>query len=86
LIAHVRREEARRREAGTLAEPLPNKLRLAEEQVVDWVGRWARATRDAPLSFDEAQAVATMFLSPVLAGDAEGMRWHSATQTWDATE
>jgi hypothetical protein len=86
LIAHVRREEARRREAGTLAEPLPKKLRLAEEQVVDWVGRWARATRDAPLSFDEAQAVATAFLSPVLAGDAEGMRWHFATQTWNAIE
>jgi len=86
LIAHVRREEARRREAGTLAEPLPKKLRLAEEQVVDWVGRWARATRDAPLSFDEAQAVATAFLSPVLAGDAEGMCWHFATQTWDAIE
>jgi hypothetical protein len=86
LIAHVRREEARRREAGTLTEPLPKKLRLAKEQVVDWAGRWAKATRDAPLSFDEAQAVATAFLSPVLAGDAEGMCWHFATQTWDAIE
>ena len=82
LIAHVQREEARRRKAGTLTEPLPKTLQLAEEQIADWSLRWTKATRDAPVTFEEAQAVAAAFLNPVLDGTADGMRWNAATQTW----
>ena len=82
LIAHVRREEARRRKAGTLIEPLPTTLELAEEHIADWSPRWKKATRDAPVTFEEARAVAAAFLNPVLDGTADGMRWNAATQTW----
>jgi hypothetical protein len=82
LISHVRREEARRRKAGTLIEPLPTTLQLAEEQIADWSLRWKKATRDAPITFEEARAVAAAFLNPVLDGAADGMRWKAATQTW----
>ena len=82
LIAHVRREEARRRQAGTLIEPLPTTLQLAEEQIADWSRRWKKATRDAPVSFKEAQAVAAAFLNPVLDDTANGKHWNAANQTW----
>ncbi len=82
LIAHVRKEETRRLQAGTLLEPLPPALQLADEQIADWSGRWKKATRNAPLGFDEAQDIATAFLEPVLDGTAEGRRWTAATQTW----
>jgi hypothetical protein len=82
LIAHVRREEARRRQAGTIIEPLPTTLQLAEEQIADWSPRWTKATRDAPIAFEQARAVAAAFLNPVLDGTADGMRWNAATQNW----
>lgn len=82
LIAHVRREEARRRKAGTLIEPMPTTLQLSEEQIADWRLRWTKATRDAPVTFEEARAIAAGFLNPVLDGTADGMRWNAATQTW----
>jgi hypothetical protein len=82
LIAHARREEARRQKAGTLIEPLPTALQLAEEQIADWGPRWKKATRDAPVTFEEAQAVATAFLTPVLDGTADRMRWNANTQNW----
>jgi hypothetical protein len=82
LMANVRREEARRRKAGTLIEPLPTTLQLAEEQIADWSPRWRKATRNAPLTLEEALDVATAFLNPVLDGTADGMGWNAATQTW----
>jgi hypothetical protein len=82
LIAHVRREEARRRTAGTLIEPLPTTLQLAEDQITDWGPRWKKATRGAPVTFEAAQAVAAAFLTPVLDGTADGMRWNAAAQSW----
>jgi hypothetical protein len=82
LIARVRREEARRRKAGTLIESLPKTLQLAEEQIADWSLRWKKATRDAPITFEEARAVAAAFLNPVLDGTADGIRWNAGTQTW----
>lgn len=82
LIARVRREEARRRKAGTLIESLPKALHLAEEQIDDWSPRWNKATRDAPITFEEARAVAAAFLTPVLNGTPDGMRWNAAAQTW----
>src|SRR6185369_1924311 len=82
LVAHVRREEARRRTAGTLIEPLPTTLRLAEDQITDWAPRWKKATRGAPVTFEEALKVAAAFLTPVLDGTADGMRWNAAAQSW----
>ena len=82
LIEHVRREEKRRLEAGTLIEPLPAALRLGQEQIADWGLRWASATRRAPITFEEAQAVAATFLDPVLDGTADGKHWNPAAQAW----
>lgn len=57
-------------------------VRLAEEQITDWSARWMKATRDAPVTFEEAWAVAAAFLNPVLDGTADGMRWNAATRAW----
>lgn len=82
LTEHLRREEARRRKAGTLIEALPRDLRLAATQVRDWSGRWEKATRGAPIGFDEAQRVAAAFLDPVLRDGVRGLRWSPAAQRW----
>lgn len=82
VIEHLRREEARRRDAGTLVEPLPTALRLADEQVDEWSRRWAKATRQAPVGFDEAYASAARFVDPVLTGGASGATWSPAGRTW----
>jgi hypothetical protein len=82
LIAHVRHEERRRFEAGTLIEPLPAAFALAREQIADWRPRWEKATRNAPIAFDQALAVTAAFLDPVLDGTADGKRWSSAGRVW----
>jgi hypothetical protein len=82
LIAHVRREEARRREAGTLIESLPTRLELAGAQVADWGPRWEKLTRAAPISFEEAVALAAAFLNPVLDGTGDGKRWSATEGAW----
>jgi hypothetical protein len=82
LATNLRREERRRLKAQTLIEPLPAALRLAEEQIADWGPRWRKATREAPIGFDEAQAVAARFIDPVLKNSAAGERWRAAEQRW----
>jgi hypothetical protein len=82
LTAQLRREERRRLEAGTLTEPLPGALRLAEEQIADWAPRWKKATRGAPITFDEAQTGAARFMDPVLGGSVGGRQWSPAAQKW----
>lgn len=82
LMNSLRRQERRRREAQTLTEPLPAALRLADEQIADWERRWHKATRGAPIGFDEALAVAATFMDPVLQGSVEGKRWSAAEQQW----
>ena len=79
LMTELRREENRRLDAGTLVAPLPSELRLAKEQLGDWRSRWTRATRGAPISFDEAQEVAAAFIDPVLKDAVEGKRWGPPT-------
>jgi hypothetical protein len=83
LTTHVRREEQRRRAANTLTGPLPDELRLADEQFADWMTRWPKATRGAPVTFDEARAAASAFIDPVLQDHARGKRWVAARQRWD---
>jgi hypothetical protein len=80
LMNDLRREERRRREARTLVEPLPAALRLADEQIADWKVRWHRATRGAPIEFEQAQTVAAMFMDPVLQGSVAGKQWSAAEQ------
>lgn len=82
LAGHVRREEQRRIEARTLIEPLPDRLRLADEQIADWGPRWSKATRGAPIPFDEAQRIAAGFIDPVLAATVEGKAWRAPEQQW----
>ena len=82
LTRHVRREERRRLEAATLVEPLPAALRLSNEQLTDWGSRWHKATRGAPIAFDQAQAIAATFMDPVLEGLVTGKRWSAAEQQW----
>jgi hypothetical protein len=82
LTAQLRREEERRLEAGTLMERLPGVLRLADTQEADWRVRWTRATRGAPIGYDEAIEAAAAFLNPVLQRAVEGKRWVAARQHW----
>jgi hypothetical protein len=82
LTSDLRREERRRLDAQTLAEPLPAALRLADEQITDWGPRWQKATRAAPIGFDQARAVAAAFMDPVLHGAVEGKQWSAAEQRW----
>jgi hypothetical protein len=82
FVNQLRREERRRLQAGTLVEPLPVTLRLADEQIADWQPRWHKATRGAPIEFDGAQTVAATFMDPVLQGLVEGRRWSAADQHW----
>jgi hypothetical protein len=79
---HLKREEARRLQAGTLLEPLPRHLLLDAEQIADWGPRWRKATRGAPIEFVDAQKIAAGFIDPVLNGAADGKVWSSGDQDW----
>jgi hypothetical protein len=82
VTTQVRREEELRKNAGTLFGPLPQEFGLSDEQIQDWSTRWEKATRSAPLTFDEAQTIVATFANPVLDGSAEGLTWSAATQSW----
>jgi hypothetical protein len=82
LVVQLRREERRRLDAQTLVDELPSSLRLADEQIADWERRWHKATRGAPIEFDEAQAVAARFIDPVLRDSVAGQRWSATEQRW----
>jgi Nucleotidyl transferase AbiEii toxin, Type IV TA system len=81
VSGHVAAEEAKRLAAGTLQSPLPTSLALPAEQVQDWRKRWTRATRGAPMSFDDACATAAVFLDPILGGSARG-EWSPTLAAW----
>jgi hypothetical protein len=82
LEAHLRREEVRRRTAGTLSDPLPSQLKLAEAQIRDWRSRWEKATRGAPITFEDALVTAARFIDPVLQSTTSGRRWAWREQRW----
>lgn len=82
LDVAVQRESARRLAAGTLREPLPPALRLAAGQEADWRRRWTKATRGAPVAFDEALALAAAFVDPVLRREVDGRAWSAAERAW----
>jgi predicted nucleotidyltransferase component of viral defense system len=83
LHERTRSEERRRRDAGTLLEPLPDALVLSDAQRDDWRRRWSKATRDAPIEFDEALDFAAALMNPVLADSVENQRWHAASRQWE---
>ena len=78
---HLSAEVTRRRRNGTLDGPLPDVLALDSAQEESWRQRWLKATRNAPLTFDGAYAVAAAFLGPVLSGERID-RWSAPTQRW----
>ena len=82
LEKDLRDDEQRRRARGSLIASLPEQFGLQEEQIADWKVRWIKATRGAPMTFDEAFRLAERFLTPVLAGDARGRIWSRADQWW----
>jgi hypothetical protein len=61
---------------------LPSAFHLADEQDADWRRRWKKATRDAPITFDDALAVSREFLDPLLAGDVDGKVWDRVSRRW----
>ena len=84
LGVSLRAEERRRLDAATLDAPLPETLNLADEQRRDWARRWKKATRDAPIEFDEALNVASALVNPVVAGTTHAACWSAARMTWTA--
>jgi hypothetical protein len=82
LAARVRSEERRRFQAGTLTQGRPESLLLADEQTQDWARRWERATRGAPITFDDALAQASALIDPVLAGSVDDATWDSSRSAW----
>jgi hypothetical protein len=79
----LRFEEQRRLAAGTLRSALPSELELDPKQESDWRRRWKKATRDAPIDFDDALRTAKALLDPALAREVRGMRWRAAARQWD---
>jgi hypothetical protein len=82
LCEEIARERQRRRAAGTLVDPLPGRFELDDAQHEDWRSRWATATRSAPVTFDEAHAIAERFLGPVLGGEVRDADWSCDEQRW----
>ena len=83
IISAVRHEERLRLARKTLHAPLPPRFVLHDDQARDWRARWARATRQVPISFDEAFVIAEALLTPVLAGTASGV-WRPVQRRWHA--
>jgi nucleotidyltransferase AbiEii toxin of type IV toxin-antitoxin system len=74
LVDALRTEEALRRERS-LPDGLPASFALAELQERDWRGNFGRASRGAPISFDEAFASSSALIDPLLRESARGHRW-----------
>lgn len=77
LIDALRGEEARRRERS-LPEGLPPTFALREDHALAWRRNFAKGSRNAPISFDEALELAAAFLDPILDGSASGQTWSAA--------
>ena len=77
-------EQERRLAARTLEGPLPERLELPADQRADFEARWERATRGAPLAFDEAYRTAELLLGPLLAGEVQRRGWSPNSRSWEA--
>ena len=81
LTAQIRGEERRRLASGTLTEPLPTQFQLPDDQQQTWQRSWKKATRQAPISFDDALRISADFLDPILNGIASGI-WQTDQRRW----
>jgi hypothetical protein len=82
LIDAVLAEAAKRR-ARLLVDGLPGSFTLPAEQAGEWRATWAKSSRNALFSFDEALILAKAFLDPVLDGSAAGQTWSRARAEYD---
>jgi hypothetical protein len=82
ILTELEKEQALRLERGTLDNPLPESLTVAPDQTADWQQRWPEATRNSPLTFDQALERAKTFLAPALAGSREQLAWEPISRTW----
>lgn len=83
LIEALRAEEARRR-PRSLPEGLPSSFVLSKEQEQEWRTTFSRASRGAPITFDEALGLAAGFINPLLNGSAAGLTWSADAQAYAA--
>jgi Nucleotidyl transferase AbiEii toxin, Type IV TA system len=81
LIEAMRSEEAKRR-SRSLPHGLPSALVLREDQARQWRGNFAKATRGAPISFDEALDRSARLVNPLLEGSAAGRKWDKDSQAY----
>lgn len=82
LYEALRRQEQRRLVSGSLRDTLPDSLTLTPDQAADWRSRWGRATRGAPISYEDALLVAQKLLDPVLSDEVTGERWSRSERAW----
>jgi hypothetical protein len=74
LVEALRAEESRRR-TRSLSDGLPASFVLPDMQESEWRASFEKASRGAPISFDEALALATALIDPLLTGSAAGKAW-----------
>jgi hypothetical protein len=82
MIDALRAEESRRRDR-TLPEGLPDLFVLPEKQAEEWRASFEKASRGAPISFDDALALAQLFVNPLLDDSARGKRWNATSERYE---
>jgi hypothetical protein len=74
LIEALRAEELRRKPTSLIGG-LPRSFVLDETQEREWRAGFEKASRGAPIIFDDAYAVAKALVDPLLDGSAADRRW-----------
>lgn len=80
LTAALRAEERRR--THTLPVGLPKRFELDQEQEAAWRAAFPRASRGAPIHFDEALELAQALIDPLLDGSAAGKVWATRSRAY----
>src|SRR5437660_321901 len=84
LIASLRAEEERRQQLGSLPEGLPPTFALPDEHLRSWRSNFAKASRGAPIQFDDAYAQASALVDPLLDNSAASKTWNAATAAYES--
>jgi hypothetical protein len=82
LIDALSEEEARRRNRS-LPDGLPRAFALPAAQEHERRATFEKASRGAPISFDDALALATALVDPLLDRSAAGKRWNLHIQAYE---
>jgi Nucleotidyl transferase AbiEii toxin, Type IV TA system len=82
LIDALRAEESRRRRRS-LPYGLPDSFVLPQAQEREWRATFEKASRGAPISFDEALALSEALIDPLLNGSAAGKTWNQVARTYE---